>query len=86
MGQQLTSDWKSGAALTEEQIKPATQIRKGDPVALEVINGGARLRVQAKAEGSAALGSPVVLKIDGSAQRIVAKVTGPQMTQLRLER
>jgi len=68
---------KTGTRIPVTAVEPSIQaVGRGDEVRVEVAAGGARLQIDARAEGSAALGSMVKLRNPKSGKLFEARVTG----------
>jgi flagella basal body P-ring formation protein FlgA len=64
----------SGTAIRKEWLEPPRLVQKGDIVKVEIVNGGARLELTARAEGSGARGELIPVENLDSKRRFRARV------------
>jgi flagella basal body P-ring formation protein FlgA len=64
----------AGAALRTEWLEPAKVVMRGEIVEVEVIHGGARLKLEGLAESSGAIGETIPIQNPVSKQRFQARV------------
>ena len=67
---------RAGSAIRAAQLQPARDVLRGDAVVVEVRNGAARLKLEARAEGSGAAGDTIVVQNPESHRRFRARVEG----------
>lgn len=76
-GQQTRRTLAAGDAVVPRDLAPAPAVRRGEPVAIEVAAGPARLAVRAVAEAPARIGQIVLVKNPLNGRRFPARVTAP---------
>lgn len=76
IGMEAKRTLKAGQLILASDVKAATVIRKGDPVAIVYTAPGVRLSVDGVAQGEAALGQPVRVLNSYSKRSIDAVATG----------
>lgn len=76
IGMEAKRTLKAGQPVLSSDLKAASVIRKGDPVAIVYIAPGVRLSVDGVAQGEAALGQPVRVLNSYSKRSIDAVATG----------
>lgn len=64
----------SGSALRAEWLEPAKAVRRGETVRVEVVHGGARLKLEGLAEASGAIGETIAIQNPVSKQRFQARI------------
>jgi flagella basal body P-ring formation protein FlgA len=64
----------AGTALRTEWLEPAKVVMRGETVEVEVIHGGARLKLEGLAESSGAIGETIPIQNPVSKQRFQARV------------
>ena len=67
----------SGTALRTDQLTEPKVVLMGDPVEVEVRNGGALLKLEGTAESAGAVGETIAVRNPSSRQLIRARVVGP---------
>ncbi|HLK49844.1 MAG TPA: flagellar basal body P-ring formation chaperone FlgA [Bryobacteraceae bacterium] len=67
---------RAGAVVAPLSLGPAPQVSRGDTVRVDVWSGTAHLRMDARAEGAAALGEPVPVRNPVTRKRFLARVEG----------
>ncbi len=76
IGQLARVPIRSGTAIRSEQLEPPKQVQNGETVIVDVWASGAHLKLEARAEGSGAIGQIIpVLNIE-SQKRFLARVAG----------
>jgi flagella basal body P-ring formation protein FlgA len=76
-GHRMRRAVQAGMRIPANAIEPSIQaVGRGDEVRVEVAAGGARLQIDARAEGSAVLGGMVKLRNPKSGKVFEARVTG----------
>lgn len=76
IGMEAKRTLKAGQLIQTSDVKAATVIKKGDPVAIVYVAPGVRLSVDGVAQGEAALGQPVRVLNSYSKRSIDAVATG----------
>jgi flagella basal body P-ring formation protein FlgA len=64
----------AGAALRAEWLEPAKAVLRGQTVQVEVVHGGARLKLEGVAEASGAIGETIAIRNPVSKQRFQARI------------
>ena len=64
----------AGVALRAEWLEPAKVVMRGETVGVEVVHGGARLKLEGIAEASGAIGETIPIQNPASKQRFPARV------------
>jgi flagella basal body P-ring formation protein FlgA len=64
----------AGVALRAEWLEPAKVVMRGETVEVEVVHGGARLKLEGIAEASGAIGETIPIQNPTSKQRFPARV------------
>jgi len=75
----------AGRPLDEGLLEPPNDIQRGDTVQVEVISGGARLLLEARAETAARAGRPLLLRSPLTGRRFQAVAEGKGKALLRAD-
>lgn len=67
---------RAGTVISPRWLEPAPEIRRGDPVAVDIWSGGAHLMLDARAESAAGLGQRVAVRNPATQKRFFARVDG----------
>ena len=67
---------RAGTAIRTAQLEPAKEVMRGDTVMVEVRNGAATLKLEARAEGSGAAGETIPVRNPDSQKIFRARVEG----------
>jgi flagella basal body P-ring formation protein FlgA len=70
------SSLRSGSPIRRTQIERVPDVARGDLVIVEVLTGGARLRLEARAESAGVKGSTILVRNLSSGKDFRAQVTG----------
>lgn len=75
---------RAGEVIHRRLLRPVSMVSPGETVSVEVVSASGRLRVEARAENSAARGQTVWLKNPFNGRRFTAVVQGPRRAQIEL--
>jgi flagellar basal body P-ring formation protein FlgA len=67
---------RAGAPIRPEMLEDSKDVRLGDIVEVEVQDGGAHLKLEARAEASGSVGDAILVRNPASGKRFMAKVRG----------
>ena len=67
---------RAGSVIRADQLEATTEVRIGETVRVEVWNGAAHLKLEARAEASGALGQMIPVRNPDSQKRFLARVEG----------
>jgi flagellar basal body P-ring formation protein FlgA len=67
---------RAGTSIRAEQLEPPKQVLSGETVRVDVWSGGAHLKLDARAEGSGALGQTIPVRNLTTQKRFLARVDG----------
>jgi flagella basal body P-ring formation protein FlgA len=79
------SSLRSGSPIRRTQIERVPDVARGDLVIVEVLAGGARLRLEARAESAGVRGSTILVRNLSSGKDFRAQVTGKGQATVGME-
>jgi flagella basal body P-ring formation protein FlgA len=83
-GKVMKTSLAKGAILQPQFVRAAYEVERGSLVAVDVVNGGARLALSARAEAAGDTGEIITLTNPAGAARFQALVTGPGRAEVVL--
>jgi flagella basal body P-ring formation protein FlgA len=76
VGQLARGPIRAGTAIRSEQLEPPKQVQNGETVIVDVWTGGAHLKLEARAEGSGAIGQIIPVRNLDSQKQFLARIDG----------
>lgn len=77
---------RAGSVIRDDQLEASKEVRLGETVRVDVRNGGAHLKLEARAEASGSLGQMIPVRNPDSQKRFLARVEGKGRVSVGISR